>query len=89
MQVNQKVAGMFGVEIKIVEAAWRVLRKPLVNCAQYFRQHFTLWLRAEVAFAVQAHAHVAGFQVAAADDEHGVDFRLLGFGNLRLDRVGA
>ena len=46
-------------------------------------------LRAEVAFAVDADADGAGFHVAVADDEHGVDFHLLGVGDLRFDVVAA
>lgn len=42
-----------------------------------------LRLRADVAFAVETHAHGAGFQVALADDEQGVDLRGLGVGDLR------
>ncbi len=53
------------------------LRPPLFNCRQNFRNHFALRLRAEIAFAVQTDGNIAGFHVTAADDEHGVDFRLL------------
>src|SRR5208337_4204111 len=64
------------------------LRAPLLDCRQNVRHHFALRLRADVAFTMETNAHVPGVHVATADDEHGVDLRLLGFGNLRLDRVG-
>jgi len=43
-------------------------------------------LRAAV---VETHAHRAGFQVAAAHDQHRVDTQLLRIGDLRLERRGA
>ena len=46
-------------------------------------------LKPEVAFAVDADGDVAGFEVAFAEDEHGVDFPLLGVGDLGFDRVAA
>ena len=45
--------------------------------------------RAEIAFAVDAEADGVGFHVAVADDEHGVDFHLLGVGDLRLHVIAA
>jgi hypothetical protein len=42
-----------------------------------------------VAFAVEADADVAGFEVARADDEHGVDFGFLGALDFAVDFVGA
>jgi hypothetical protein len=41
-------------------------------------------LRAKVALAVDADADGVRFEVALADDEHGVDFHLLGVGDLAL-----
>ena len=38
---------------------------------------------------MDADADGVGFHVAAADDEHGVDFHLLGVGDLRFDVVAA
>ena len=38
---------------------------------------------------METDADHAGFQVARADDEHGVDFALFGVGDLGVDRVGA
>ena len=38
---------------------------------------------------MNAKAGGVGFQVAVADDEHGVDFHLLGVRDLGLDVVGA
>src|SRR5438105_4478794 len=49
---------------------------------------FASWFRAEVAFAVDADADSTGFQVAAADDQHGVDFHLLGALDFAIDFVG-
>jgi len=43
-------------------------------------------LRAAV---VEADAHRAGFHVATADDQHGVDAQLFRVGNLGLERRGA
>lgn len=50
------------------------------------RNDFIAWLRALRAAGVQAHGDVAGFKVALAEDEHGVDARVLGVGDLHLDR---
>jgi len=44
---------------------------------------------AEVALAVDADADRVGFHIPRADDEHGVDFHLLGVGDLGFDVVGA
>src|SRR5450759_2515106 len=61
-------------------------RPPLFNRGQNFRHHFALWLRALRTLAVETDAHCASFQVAAADDEHGVDAQLFRVRNLRLER---
>ncbi len=61
----------------------------LFNVLQNLRHHFRLRLRALRAAVVETHAHCAGFHVAPADDEHGVDFGFLGFGNLGFDGVRA
>ena len=37
---------------------------------------------------MDSHAHVPRFEIARADDEHVVDFHLLGVRDLRLDGVG-
>src|SRR6267142_314045 len=63
-------------------------RTPLFYRRQNIRHNFGFGFRADVAFAVDADADVAGFHVARADDEHGVDPGLLGVGDLRLDGVG-
>lgn len=44
---------------------------------------------AEVALAVDAHADRAGFEIAMPEDEHGVDFHLLGAGDFGFDVVAA
>jgi hypothetical protein len=46
-------------------------------------------LGAEVAFAVDANTDGVRFQVAVSDDEHGVDFHLLGVRDLGFDVIGA
>jgi hypothetical protein len=63
------------------------LRPPPLDRRQNLRHDFALRLRADVAFAVQTDGNVSGFHVAVADDEHCVDFRLLGFLNLAVDFV--
>ena len=55
------------------------------NGGQDVRHDFRPWLCALRAFAVEADAHGAGLQVAPADDEHGVDARLLGVGDFGFD----
>ena len=46
-------------------------------------------LGAEIAFAVDADADGVGFHVAVADDEHGVDFHLLGVRDLGFHVIAA
>ena len=65
------------------------LRPPLFDRLQNFRDRFVARFRAEIAFAVDADANGVGFQVAFADDEHGVDFHLLGPLDFAVDLVGA
>ena len=62
---------------------------PFFNARQDVRDDFPLRLRALRAAVVETHAHRAGFHVAAADDEHGVDAQLFRVGNFRLERRGA
>ena len=62
---------------------------PLPNLRQNLCHHFCARFRAEVAFAVDADADGIGFQVAVSDHEHGVDFHLLGGGDLGFDVVAA
>jgi len=70
-----------------------MLRAPIRLCPSLFdarqnvRNHFRLGLGADVAFAVQTDGNISGVHVAAADDEHRVDFRLLRFLNLAVDFV--
>ena len=63
------------------------LRPPLFDRRQNVRHHFALRLGAEIAFAVDAHANVARFHVARADDEHGVNFRQFRVLDLAVDFV--
>jgi hypothetical protein len=44
---------------------------------------FAARIGAEISFAVDADANGVGVQVAFSDDEHGVDFHLLGALDLR------
>lgn len=53
---------------------------PLFDRRQDVRKHLALRLRTHVSFTVEADAHGARFEVAAAEHEHGVGFR--GFGKL-------
>ena len=62
---------------------------PLLDRREDIGDDLGPWLGAEVAFAVHADADGAGFQVAVADDEHGVDLHLLGALDLAVDLVGA
>src|SRR4029453_18572496 len=57
---------------------WFGLRPPLFDRLQDFGNGLTARLGAEVALAVDADADGVGVQVAFPDDEHGVDFDLLG-----------
>ena len=50
----------------------------MLNREKNVGDDFVSWPRAKVAFAVHANADRAGLQVARADDQHGVDFHLLG-----------
>jgi hypothetical protein len=52
------------------------------------RDHVIARLRAEIAFAVHAKTHSVGFHVAVADNQHGVDFHLLGALDLAVNFVG-
>ena len=70
-------------------AIHRSLGATLLDRIKKVGDDFLARLRAEVAFAVHAHADGAGFHVAVADHEHGVDFHLLGAGDLGLDVVAA
>src|ERR1041385_5219660 len=56
---------------------------PFPNCGQDVGHDFGLWLRANVSLAVETDTDRAGFHVAAADDQHGVDLGLFGVGDLR------
>src|ERR1035438_9001483 len=60
-------------------------RPSFFDARQNVRDHLALGLRADVAFAMQTDGNISGVHVAAADDEHRVDFRLLGFLNLPVD----
>jgi hypothetical protein len=51
---------------------------PIFDRLQYFRDDFIAWLGAEVALTVHADSDGISFEIAIADDEHGVDFHLLG-----------
>ena len=64
-------------------------RPALLDRGEQVGDDFGAGLGAEVALAVDADADVAGFEVAVAEDEHGVDFHRLGAGDLGFDRVGA
>ena len=63
------------------------LRPAFFGGGDDVRDDFRARLRAQVALTVNAHAHVSGFQVAVADDEHGVDLRRFGLEHLALDVV--
>jgi hypothetical protein len=65
------------------------LRAPFLNRRQNVRDDFIARLRAQIAFAVDADADGIGFHVAIPDHKHGVDFHLLGAGDLRLDVIAA
>ena len=51
---------------------------PLFDALHDVRHDLRRRLRALGAAGVEAHAHVAGFEVAGDEDEHGVDARVLG-----------
>jgi hypothetical protein len=65
------------------------LGSSLFNRLQDVCDHLGFGLGALRALAVQAHANVAGFEVATTDDEHRVDFGFFRVGDFALDRVGA
>jgi hypothetical protein len=53
-------------------------RPALGDRPQKVSDDFGARLGAEIAFAVNADTDSVGFHVAVSDDEHGVDFHLLG-----------
>ena len=61
----------------------------IFDARQNVRDDFRLRLRALRAAVVETHTYRAGFHVATADDEHGVDAQLFRVGDLRLERRGA
>src|SRR5688572_28527950 len=65
------------------------LRPALFDRGKQVGNHFVARLRAEIALTMDTYADGVRFQVAIADDEHGVDFHLLGVGDFGLDVVAA
>ena len=65
------------------------IRAALFDRLQDVRDHFSSRFRAEIAFAVHAQADRIRFEVAIADDEHGVDFHFLRRRDLGFDVIAA
>ena len=82
LQVKQKVA-------RADQPCSVDLRPSFFDAGQNIRDHFRLRFRALRTAVVKTDAHRDGFHVATSDDEHGVDFGFLGFGNLGFDRAVA
>ena len=67
----------------------RILGVALFDRGEKIREHFSAGLCAEVTPAVDTDADSVSFHVAVTDDEHRVDFHLLGTGDLGFDVVAA
>src|SRR5579862_8944934 len=72
-----------------IEYPWNTSGTPLFDRLQNLGNDFGLGLRPDVAFAVKANTDRAGFHVATANDQHGVDLGLLSVRNLTVDLIRA